>query len=182
MPSNRIFYLLKTKPEIFLAVAATIVSVCALGATLYQTILMRQQQHATVWPRLQLLHGWSREGAAPFYRLTLENVGVGPAIIRKISIRHRNKSYKDFARLASAIARQHNLDDSLAYQNYADLLPDMVVPQQKELELLFINKEPYLLHFVSEINAMQVEVEYESLYGEAWKVTYPAISHQKVNE
>jgi hypothetical protein len=179
MPSTRIFHLLKTRPEIFLAVAATIVSVCALGATLYQTILMRQQQHAGVWPRLQLLHGWSRESASPFYRLTIENVGIGPAIIRKVSIKHRNKSYKDFARLASAIARQHNVGDSLAYQNYADLLPDMVIPQQQELELLFITKEPYLLHFVNEINAMQVEVQYESLYGEAWKVTYPKITHQE---
>jgi hypothetical protein len=180
MRGNRLFQLLTTRPEMFLAVAATIVSICALGATLYQTLLMRQQQHAAVWPRLELYHGWQRGNATPYYRLQLRNAGIGPAIIRQVNIQHKGKTYKDFARLAVAVARQHGLADSLAYQDYSDVLPGMVIPQQEQKDLLFLNREPYLLHYTQALKHIRVVMQYESLYGEVWEVTYPKISHRKV--
>lgn len=43
-----------------LSITATIVSVCALFVAAYQTILMRQQQSASVWPKLVISHvRWS---------------------------------------------------------------------------------------------------------------------------
>jgi hypothetical protein len=181
MFQNRLFHLLITKPEVFLAVAATIVSVCALGATLYQTLLMREQQHAAVWPRLELYHGWQRGTATPYYRLYLRNAGIGPAIIRQVNIRYRGKSYKNFARLAVAVARQHGLADSLAYQDYSDVLPEAVIPQQEQKGLLFLNREPYLLHYTGALqDDIRVVIQYESLYGQTWEVTYPKVGHRQV--
>jgi hypothetical protein len=180
MPVNRLFRLLATKPEMFVAVAATIVSVCALGATLYQTLLMRQQQNVAVWPRLELYHGWQRGNTKPYYRLELRNSGIGPAIIRKVNIQYRGESYQDFGRLAVAVARQHGLADSLAYQDYSDVLPEMVIPQQESKGVLFLNREPYLLHYTQALKEIRVVMQYESLYGETWEVTYPKISHRKV--
>jgi hypothetical protein len=181
MPGNRLFRLLVTKPEIFLAVAATIVSVCALGATLYQTLLMRKQQYAAVWPRLELFHAWMRGNATPYYRLELRNAGIGPAIIRQLDIRYRGKSYKSFGQLAIAVARQHGLVDSLAYQNYSDVLPQAVVSHQEQRDVLFLDREPYVGHFTEALKDIRVVLQYESLYGEIWEVTYPKISHRQVD-
>lgn len=177
---NRLFHRLTTKPDIFLAVAATIVSFCALGTTLYQTLLMRQQQHAAVWPRLEIFHAWYTGTTSSLYRLEVRNAGIGPAIIRQLDIRHRGQSYKNFAQLAVAVARQHGLADSLAYQNYSDMLLQTVISQQEKRDVLFLNRQPYVEHFVEALKDIRVVVQYESLYGEIWEVTYPKITHRKV--
>lgn len=169
--------------EAVIAIAATIVSSCALGITVYQTYIMKQQQHAAVWPRLYLNHSWFIGVKEPFYRLNIRNVGVGPAIIRKVHIQYRNKSFQDFARLATYIASQHGIPDSLGsmYTDYADLLPDMVIPQQEKIQLLLLNQQPYISYLVEAANKKEisVEVEYESLYGQSWTVIYPTVSEKK---
>ncbi|MEM9672947.1 MAG: hypothetical protein AAF992_10155 [Bacteroidota bacterium] len=48
----------RPRTEIIIAIAATVVSVYAMITTVYQTYIIRQQQHAAVWPRLQLSHGY----------------------------------------------------------------------------------------------------------------------------
>ncbi|SDK77458.1 hypothetical protein SAMN05421823_103528 [Catalinimonas alkaloidigena] len=176
----------KIKSENLIAWMATLVSICALGTTAYQTYILKQQQHAAVWPRLELLHGWRVNGEDSYYRLNLRNTGVGPAIIRRVTILYAGDTLRDFAHLAQAVAAKHHLPDSLAYQDYQDLLADMVIPQQEEKRLLYLDKEAYVanLGHSTRSNAgdlIQVSVVYESLYGDAWEVTYPQTSHREVD-
>ncbi len=56
----------------------------------------------------------------------------------------------------------------------------MVIPQLECRDLLFLNREPYVEHFTGARKAIRVVLQYESLYGEVWEVTYPKISHRKV--
>jgi hypothetical protein len=74
-----------------ISIAATIVSVCALFLSVYQTILSRQQQSASVWPKLVISNAYFNDGE--FYRLDIRNVGIGPAVIKSVNIVQAGKSY-----------------------------------------------------------------------------------------
>ena len=173
----------RPRTEIIIAIAATIVSICAMVTTVYQTYILRQQQHAAVWPRLQLMHSYWVRPDSSHYRLTLQNNGIGPAIIHAVSITYRDSASYDFAELAKMVALDHQLSDSIAYQDHSDLLTDMVIPQQEMLQLLYLNKADYIGFLVEELRNgnVKVVVQYESLYGEQWELTYPALSHRRIN-
>ncbi len=183
MAKKRSFFgfLKKLKPEKITSMAAIAISVCALIATIYQTYILKQQQHASVWPRLSLLHSWHIQDDKSHYLLSIENVGTGPAIIHDVTIQHKNKKFKNFANLASYTAKLKNLTDSLAYQDNRDLFKDLVIPQNDKWTLLLLNHPDYIQHFVYELKNIKVEVVYSSLYGERFKVTYPVVSHEALD-
>ena len=170
---------IRIKKELSISIAATIVSLCALGTTVYQTHILKQQQFAAVWPRLEILHTWNNVENG--YKLNLENTGIGPAIIREVNIRYNGKTYNDFGDLAIAVSKRNKLNDEDAYWDKSDLLPQMVLPQQRKKQLLFIGKGENFHAFVNNLDSINVEITYESLYGDAWQITYPKINHKKID-
>jgi hypothetical protein len=100
-------------------------------------------------------------------------------------IQYRNKSFKNLASLAHYIASHHKSQDSISsgYTDYADLLPDMVVPQQENKDLLLINQEPHLPYLVEAVKKREitVTVQYESLYGQTWEVSYPGNNYRSID-
>jgi hypothetical protein len=172
----------RVRTEMLVALTATVVSVCALVATFYQTYIMRQQYYAEIWPRLDLAHGWRLNHDQPFYRLTIRNLGVGPAIIRKVTIKRGKRVFNDLSALAKAVAQENQLDKQKdPYANYMDLMPEMVIPQQESIEVLYITEKPMIEAFVRSLDDISVQIEYESLYGQSWLVTYPHISHKSLD-
>lgn len=63
------------------AVIATFVGICALCVSGYTAYMQRQQVRAAVWPILE--YNTSND---PMIRFTLDNKGVGPAIIRHVQV------------------------------------------------------------------------------------------------
>ena len=64
------------------AIIATLVGVCALCVSGYTAYMQRQQVRAAVWPIL-----YFDSSNAPDIHFTLANKGVGPAIIRHVSVK-----------------------------------------------------------------------------------------------
>ena len=145
---------------------------------------MRQQQYAAVWPRLSIRNGWSLTADTSFYRVDIRNVGIGPAIIKQVSILYQGDTLESFAEFAETVAEEHGLLNSTGYpyDDYGDLLPDMVIPQQEGIELLEVTKVPLTEYIVkARKDDLKVSVQYESIYGERWEVTYPGVGHRAIN-
>src|SRR6185437_8236374 len=70
------------EPETFIAVAALIVSVTAVVVGIYEAHLQRVHDRAEVWPRLEVSTFRESIGA----KITLDNTGLGPAIIQSIIV------------------------------------------------------------------------------------------------
>ncbi len=156
-----------------LSITATIVSICALFVAAYQTILMRQQQSAAVWPKLVISNPYvTGTGIVPYYKLIVRNVGVGPAIIRDVKLTCNNKQFGDMDEYARFVLKRHNALDSLSY-DYNDLLPEAVVPQGEQVVLFDTYKNAAAVHFIRNVKDFRVAVTYESIYGEQWQVQYP---------
>lgn len=65
------------------AIAAGIVSLSALGVSIYEAYLMREQQAASVLP---IVDFWSAYDHRAGYSLNLANKGLGPAFVRDIEV------------------------------------------------------------------------------------------------
>ena len=90
------------EPEMIVAISAVVVGLCALGVSVYQASLMRQQQEeltaqrkAEVWPHLEF--GVSNPGDA--FKFILVNTGIGPARIQTIKMTLDEKPVLDWASL-----------------------------------------------------------------------------------
>ncbi len=156
-----------------LSITATIVSVCALFVAAYQTMLMRQQQSAAVWPKLIIDNPHvTGTGIIPFYKLSIRNVGVGPAIIRDVKLTFNEKQFGGMDEYAKFVLRSRNALDSVGY-DYSDLSPEDVIPQGERVILFDTYKNTAATFFISNIKDFRVAVTYESIYGEQWQVQYP---------
>ena len=71
------------------AVVATLVGVCALFVSGYTAYVQRQQVRAAVWPILEF-----ESSNTPDIHFTLSNKGVGPAIIRHVTVTVDGKPVK----------------------------------------------------------------------------------------
>lgn len=69
------------KVEFIVAVCALVTSVVAVYIAWDQARVMRTQQRADVWPVVQLSHNTDVRGERFIYELTVENAGVGPALL-----------------------------------------------------------------------------------------------------
>lgn len=83
------------------AAASIFVGFCALAITAVQTYIMREQQHASVWPSVSFGTGNSnvndRDSTANF-EVLIWNKGIGPAIIKDLKIIYRGIMYEDWQR------------------------------------------------------------------------------------
>jgi len=74
---NKVPHVKVWKLDLWIALAALIVSGLTASAALYQSKVFSDQLSATVWPYLS----FTATTAPSSYELTLENDGAGPAII-----------------------------------------------------------------------------------------------------
>ena len=169
-------------PEKVTAIAAIFISVCALVTTVYQTYILEQQKHAAVWPRLTLLHSWSTGKLGSHYRITLENVGIGPALIEEVKIKYKGDTdFQSLGDLAIRIANTGKVADSVGYYDHRDVFEDMVIPQQDKWVLLEILDDQAVTNFVEAIPDLDIQIIYGSLYGKRYQVSYPLVDHKELD-
>ena len=162
-----------------ISITATIVSISALFLSVYQTILSRQQQSASVWPKLVIGNGYMKNmGNDSFYRLYVRNVGIGPAIIRKVTIQYKDQTFVTMTDYGKKVLRENKALDSLSFDEM-DLLPDEVIPQGERVTLFDTYKNRFANLFIANLDDFVLTITYESVYGEQWTVVYPAWRNPK---
>ncbi len=67
--------------ETFGAIGAIVVSIAALFVAYDQAVVMRQQQHAAVWPIMSLDVSINQDDSSNMVGISTSNAGVGPAIV-----------------------------------------------------------------------------------------------------
>src|SRR6478672_9088219 len=78
--------------------SATLIAVIALATGAYQAKLSRDQAHASVWP--YLLMGNSGNNG---YSFIVQNVGIGPALVKRFDVAVDGKAMQDWANVAKAL-------------------------------------------------------------------------------
>jgi len=150
------------------AVVATLVGVCALFVSDYTAYVQRQQVRAAVWPILEF-----ESSNTPDIHFTLSNKGVGPAIIRHVTVTLDGKPVVNWSAALEKILGPgyHRLSESDMSGHVLSPGESVTVFTPRDPEnnpLNFDKSNPLWVGMNKDRERIAVEICYGSTLGEFW--------------
>lgn len=149
--------------ELHLSLSAVFLSLAALIVSILQTKIARDQQHASVWPRIM-----TSDGVLDLnFSFLIANQGVGPAIIKSADVFYKGRRYATLSQLL--FQQTGHLSGGFVYR---DLEPETVLKAGDEYELFrFIRNDESLsfkLEKVTNDHSFHFRIHYTDIYGNCW--------------
>lgn len=148
--------------ETWIAIASAITAVCALGVTVWQGRQNYKHNKLSVRPMLATMEAHDEKDNIGYASFTIENCGVGPAIIKKfillngdeeVSLNNR-KTYDDFLR---------DITKDCFNIYTGSLVPGYSMPMNSKHPLLSFNYDTQKQD-ISFAHSLNLIVEYQSIY------------------
>lgn len=151
--------------ELLLGISATFLSLAALIVSVFQTKIAREQQQASVWPRVAASSGVLDLN----FIYVVTNQGVGPAIVKSIETFYKGRKYATLPML---------LREQTGHLNggfvYGSLEPEDVLKAGDEYEMfkLMRNDEPLSDKLAKVVNdsSFHFRIRYADIYGNCWQL------------
>ena len=152
-----------------LSASAALVALCALGVSLYQTRLMREQQRASVWPRLDLPQ---TTGGSTYGRM-VRNQGLGPALVRSVEVTVDGRPMHRWNDVATALLADSadeifRRDTALAAQHNSVKRGLVILPGATVHHMRLESRIVAPLFERAARRRLQTTICYCSLYGDCW--------------
>ena len=149
-------------------VVATLVGLCALGVSAYTAHVQHQQMRAMVWPILE--YNTDNE---PFIRLCLANKGVGPAIIRRATVKVDGQAVVHWHEALQKILGPGAQRSSISTLVGTTLSPgesiNLLVPLNSDNKPLVVPSSDPLTTLMDQARQrVSIEVCFSSTLGECW--------------
>jgi len=165
-------------PQNVIAIAVSLISVCALMVSVYQTrimseqrSLMHEQAKASVWPRISLeVSKGHRESdyAVVDYSLILSNEGVGPAIVTDVRVWYDDKIMTNWW----DVFEEFEMEDTVkTFIGYASINKSIYSAADEDKVMSLSDNLPLAQYFYKNYKNIKIEIIYESIYGDKWKYT-----------
>ena len=154
----------KIDTDRILSVCAILIGVTTLIVYFIQTRLLMEQQHAGVWPCIEITgsndYGGTKDKET--FKVNITNKGIGPAIIKKVKIEFRGKIYNDFGEFFTvATASRNYINSSLEGRTMAS--NETVNPVQIPLSM-----EGHKFAQLFYNDSTQIKIYYQSVYGKCF--------------
>lgn len=147
------------------AVAATafVVSVSSLFIYIYQSKIMAEQQQVAAWPYVE----WYTSNVEG-YKLTVQNKGIGPAIVRKVALKVDGRPLEGNGALMNAVMGEQNdikwinssLEGRVLSANETVSILSISDPEQARAYQVSLSKRKF-----------ELDITYCSIYGRCWTST-----------
>lgn len=171
-----------------LSLTAMVISFITLIIFIYQTNLMSRQNYLSILPYLSL--STSDNSADNSYVLSLENYGVGPAIIEKVAIIHGGKTFDltDFDNeVYHVLKNRMPAMDSIKSFSHSTLDKGMAIPVNTSYRILEVknSRKDYQLlrnglrQLLEE--GLYFEIIYRSIQNERWRITNDTEGPEKLD-
>ena len=146
----------------------TVIGICALFVSGYTAYVQRQQVRAAVWPILE--YGTSNE---PKIRFTIDNKGVGPAIIRNVIVRIDGEAVRNWHDALQKLLGPGDYkftQSSISGHTFsAGESMDVMVPHNFDGgPLTFDKSNPLWASLNKERHRVAMEICYSSTLGDCW--------------
>jgi hypothetical protein len=158
------------KPEMLVGVSAVFIGVCALVVSLYETQLMREEQRASVLPILEMGRShYTRKESPEKWRLSLhvENVGIGPAVIRDFRVTVDGKPHPTWR---SAIEALIGEDVTISYGQ--STINGRTMPAERTIKMFDLSNAEIAADIVREFERFNYEACFCSVFGDCWKTDF----------
>lgn len=143
--------------------SAGFVALCALGVSVYQAVISRQQQRMSVWPYL-MQYNSGRDGG---YFREVQNAGLGPALVGWSEVLVDGRPQRTWGDVLRALTRTH---DSTFRIVYSALPPGAVLLPGAVQDLVELAPGPFArsIHASIDSGRLVTRVCFCSLYEECW--------------
>ncbi|GAB4246597.1 MAG: hypothetical protein Tsb0034_25550 [Ekhidna sp.] len=173
----------KWSSDRLLSLVAIIASLGTLFTIVYQTNLIRKEQYASVLPYLEMWNSNPGKDGESYIFLLMNN-GIGPAFLKEVKIHYNDSVYTDDP--ASFAHKVIKPKDALSNFFYSNIKKGRLIPAGQRLELIGVKNDStnasILRRWFSNRNVLEVEIVYESVYGERWSsrgiATEPVLLNQ----
>jgi hypothetical protein len=158
------------------SISAILISLMTLGALIYQTNIMREEQELNRMAQLKTtmpyltLSNFNYGG--PNYAVVLSNKGIGPALIDTVSITYQDSVY--YMDLATFIYEAIPEAWDIEHLYHANISPGQLIPPGEALHLLSIdNDQESSDQLVKSLEGLDAyyRIVYRSVYDERWALT-----------
>ena len=157
---------MKTSDKI-LTLLAVFISFLALTVSTIQTSILQKQTYAAVWPRLSNGQGQG----ADYYIATVNNDGVGPAIITSVNYNYKDTSFQYIKKLihyfgdleANEIGRSVKLNFK-----YSDITEGDVMTPNEKVDVFEAQDSNSVAIGKKYFAETDIQMEYCSIYNDCW--------------
>ncbi len=160
---------LRFSPDMIAALSAVLIGVCALGISLYQASIMREQsrmmreqQRAAVWPNLAV----ENSHAQGSFRLRIENTGIGPAKIGPVRVLFDREPIRTWTELILEVY------SGKAVRYMQSQVGNRVLPAGRFETVFSVSEDEIAGSMQAHIERLTIEICYCSIYDECWLYTH----------
>lgn len=142
------------------ALAAVLISLCALVATIYEANLQRKGQLLSVWPNLSVVTKKGDNG----YHIAVANKGLGPALVKTFRVEVDNQPVYSWQETIES------LDISGNFHTQTHSISSNIISANEET-IAFAVSDTTIGNLLSKADArIQIEICYCSVYEDCWLV------------
>lgn len=164
----------KIQAEMLVGVSAVIIGICALGVSLYEASLMREEQRAAIMPLLELTRSHNLQtdessGEGPRLWLQAENVGIGPARVEDFRVTVDGAPQPTWdAAFRELIGHEFPISYGKSRINGRTIPPDRLVT------MMNLNDGELAKQILDEFDRLDFEACFCSIFDECWKTSNSA--------
>ena len=146
-----------------LAIVAIVLSLAALGVSVFEVSTIRDEQRIQAWPYVSLTEHYGPEG----FRIDVTNKGIGPARVRDVIVRFDGEVYDNLDELILNAVGEEN---AFSYDLYSVTNPAFsVMSPEERIRLFAVPWEPRTRLLVEQWEGrVEVNLCYCSVYDECW--------------
>ena len=153
-------------PEMLVGVSAVVIGLCALGVSMYEASLMREEQRAAVMPILELGRSYNVSSSDPSsnrFALLAQNVGIGPARVLDFKV-----SVDGEPQLTWDAAMRELTDADGRVSHSMSVINGRTIPPDKTVRIFELKDMEFLETVLENDARLEFEACYCSIFDQCW--------------
>lgn len=151
------------EPDMIVALSAVLIGLCALAVSLVQVQIMRDQQHASVWPRLIVTRSYVQGKSVG---IVAANPGIGPAVIRSVETKVDGRPVTSWTGVLNALAGEKR-----GWSMEMSSINGRIIPAGQVVTALQLTDPALADRVAGELHRLDVRVCFCSVYDRCWTIT-----------
>lgn len=158
----------KNRNGVVLSLVAIVISLSALGVSVFEVTSLQDQQKASVWPYVEISRRYSGEG----FEVSLANKGIGPALLGDVEISMQGQTITSSDILDKIISDAVGPERAFSYDTYRarDASQQVLAPG----ESLILFGVPWTADTRAFVNSTASSIQatgcFCSVYEDCWSV------------
>jgi hypothetical protein len=145
---------------------AVLISVISIFLSFYQAKIAEKQAHAAVWPYVSIDYDVNDQGARSGFIWTVENNGLGPALIQSVIVSVDGKPQRSWDEVCKALGITRTFSSTMSEVSGRVLPPD--TGRETTIDAIHVMSPAEAKIFYEGRKRLAMEICYCSVYEECW--------------